>query len=165
MATVTSSQLNAVQSLARRVASLRPRGADQLALVAFMAGALHSLTRAIQFRFDDARMTPEMARVQAELVEVLDRIVVSKEPPRPWLSGYYIDSAMMRIAALGDRLGERFGPRRPLAPSVPDAVNSMKHDLDAGIGAGWDARFSDVLKAAEDLWPLLASAVPSPPSN
>jgi hypothetical protein len=63
---------------------------------------------------------------------------------------------MMRIAALVERLCGQ-----PIDPPVPDAVNNMKHDLDAGIEDGWDARFSDVLKAAEDLWALLHLAVPA----
>jgi hypothetical protein len=161
MATVTSSDLVAVQSLAKQVATLRPSTADEIALVAFMAGALYSLNRAIQCRFDDARMMPDLASLRSELAGVLERLALSQEPRRPYLSGYYIDSAMMRIAALGERLSKRVGAPRPLASHVADAVNSMKHDIDAGIGVGWEARFKDVLKAAEDLWPLLAKAVPS----
>ena len=67
---------------------------------------------------------------------------------------------MLRLDALGDRLGKSIGPRKPLEPHVPDTVNRMKHDLDAGISRGWQARFKDVLKAAEDLLPLLSKAIP-----
>jgi hypothetical protein len=140
---------------------LDPRTNDHLALVAFMAGALHSLTRAIQCRFDDARMTPDLNEALSELSGVLARVIRSAAPPRAWLSGYYIDSAMMRIAALGERLGKHLGVAHPLSSKIPDVVNSMKHDVDAGITLGWDAKFADVIKAAEDLWPLLAKAVPS----
>ena len=126
-----------------------------------MAGALHSLGRAIQCRFDDARMTPDLRALRAELREVLARLAQTREPPRSWLSGFYIDSAMMRLHALGERLGKHVGPEDPLTSFVPDAVNSMKHDTDAGIGAGWDVRFNHVLQAAEDLWPLLVRAVPT----
>jgi hypothetical protein len=161
MATVSSSDLVAVQTLARRVAELRPTTAEEIALVEFMAGAMYSLERAIQCRFDDARMTPDLGFFRSELTQVLDRIRASREPPRPWLSGFYIDSAMMRLDALGHRLGQLVGPERPLPSAVVDAVNSMKHDIDAGIAVGWEARFAHVLKAAEDLWPLLARAVPT----
>jgi len=136
-----------------------PQTPAEIALVAFMAGALYSLTCSIQYRFDDRRMTPEMPRVRAELVDVLARISEAKEPPSPWLSGFYIDSAMHRIAALGERLGKELGSNGPLDPQVPDAVNAMKHELDAGIGEGWEARFRHVLKAAHDLLPLLRRAV------
>jgi len=129
-------------------------------LVAFMAGALYSLGRAIQCRFNDARMVPEMQPLATELVDVLSQIEQSKEPPRPWLSGYFIDSAMMRIAALGERLGKQIGPAKPLGPEVPNAVNSMKHAVDAGITEGWEVRFAHVLRDAEVLWPILAKAVP-----
>jgi hypothetical protein len=160
MATVSSSDLTALQSLARRVASLRPKTADEIALVEFMTGAIYALQRAIQCRFDDSRMTPDLGSMRTELPEVLDRLASSREPQHPWLSGFYIDSAMMRLDALAERLGDHVGPPKPLAPHVPNAVNSMKHDTDAGIGAGWDARFAHVIQAAEDLWPLLAKAVP-----
>ena len=66
MPSVTSSDLAALQSLTQRVATLRPKTADQLALVEFMAGALYSLMRAIQLRFDDARMTPDLASLASE---------------------------------------------------------------------------------------------------
>jgi hypothetical protein len=160
MRTVKSSDLVAVQSLVQRVQRLDPKNADQIALVEFMAGALYSLGRAIQCRFDDARMTPDLRVLRTELVAVLDRLAHTQEPPRPWLSGFYIDSAMMRLHALGERLGEHVGQPKPLAFPVPDAVNSMKHETDAGIGAGWEARFAHVVQAAEDLWPLLSRAVP-----
>lgn len=82
MGTVTSSDLSSVQSLAKRVATLRPRTYAQVALVAFMAGALHSLVRAIQCHFDDQRMTPDLANAAAELEEVLGRIMKAQEPTR-----------------------------------------------------------------------------------
>ena len=142
MATVTSSHLRAVQSLARRTGALRPTTAEHIALVAFMAGALYALTRAIECRFDDERMTPDLVTMRVELGEVLDRIAKSRQPYRPWLSGFYIDSAMMRLDALGERLGTHLELSHPPLPSphIPDAVNSMKHDVDAGIAVGWNAR-------------------------
>jgi len=159
---VSSSDIQAVQSLAQRVALLRPSASIDIHLVAFTAGALYSLTRAIQCRFDDSRMTPDLEEVPRELVRVLDRISASKEPPSAWLSGYFVDSAMLRIDALGEKLGEKVGPRHPLGPQVPKAVNDMKHTPDARIAEGWDVRFRHVLQDAEHIVTLLEEVVPGP---
>jgi hypothetical protein len=162
MATVSSSDIQALQSLAQRVALLQPSTSDHIHLVAFTAGALYSLARAIQCRFDDSRMKPDLDEAPRELAKVLNRISASKEPPNPWLSGYFIDSAMLRLDALGEKLGKKIGPRHPLGPEVPQAVNDMKHTPDARIAEGWDVRFSHVLHEAEQVVALLEKAVPGP---
>jgi hypothetical protein len=63
---------------------------------------------------------------------------------------------MFRLAALDERIAEHLGIPRPLGPEIPDAVNSMKHDVDAGIAAGWNVRLEHVIHGAQTLWPLLA---------
>ena len=65
------------------------------------------------------------------------------------------------LAALDERIAEHLGTKRPLRPLVPDAVNSMKHDVDAGIAVGWKVRFGDILDAADELCGLLEKAVTS----
>jgi hypothetical protein len=136
--------------------------AEQVALVAFMTGALYSLAHAMEYGIDDARMKPNLGRLAAECNQVLDAIVQSKEPQADWLSGFYIDSAMLRLDALADRLKKQLHlAKKPLTePHVPNAVNSMKHDRDAGIAQGWEVRFASVMKAAEELCPPLERAVP-----
>ena len=146
--------------MAKRVGLLTPTTPEQIALVAFMAGALYALHRSLQLRFDDSRMTPDLAKTPAELQEVLRAVGATAPVSEAWLSGFYVDSAMMRLSALDERLSKHLGTKRILSPLVPDAVNSMKHDVDAGIGAGWPVRLADTLFAAEQLCECLQRAVP-----
>ena len=126
-----------------------------------MAGTLYALGRAVGLGFDDARMTPDLALVPAELRSTLTAIAGASGSPDAWLSGFYIDSAMMRLGALNERIDKYLATKRDVAEKVRKVVNSLKHDVDADITSGWDVRFADVLKAAEDLCGLLEQAITS----
>jgi hypothetical protein len=113
---------------------IKPRDADEAALLAFIAGTLYSLAQGALLQFDDSRMTP-------------DPLLAAN----PWLSGFYVDSAMMRVSALSWRTNERLKIKTDWAPKVRETVNQLKHDIDAGIEKGWQVRFADILSGIDDV--------------
>ena len=76
-----------------------------------------------------------------------------------WLAGFYLDSAIMRLSALNERVDTYLGTNQDVAAKIRKVVNRIKHDVDAGITSGWNIRFADVLKASEDLCALLEKAI------
>lgn len=155
-----SKELTALKALAKRMSTLAPRNADETALLAFMAGVIYALTRAAQLEFDDARMAPDLSKVPPELRQTLSDVGGDAAPPDPWLSGFYLDSAMMRLAALNERLDKYLGAKRNLASKVSKLVNKLKHDVDAGITDGWKMSFTEVVTTTSDLCGLLEMGIP-----
>ena len=118
-----------VRDLAARLAALRPATAPDVALYGFMAGALHALERAEQLGYNRARAQPDLASFQSEFRRTLKAIGKGVERPRPWLAGFYFFAALMRLAALNERLDKRFDKRLDIAKGVRREVNKLKHDL------------------------------------
>ena len=140
-----------VSRLATQLAALAPKGEDLATLLAFMAGALYALGLAVGLEFDDARMTPTGSAIAAEVHDALVALATAGSPPAPWRSGFYVDSALMRLAAIDERLSKYLKRQRILPAGIADTVNHLKHDTDAGIRQGWRIRFDDLLGAAEVL--------------
>jgi len=157
--TTSHHDLETVRRLAGRMAALRPTTPEEIALLAFMAGTLYGLGRAVELRFDDARMTPDIPKAPSELRDTFAANAGGSAPPDAWLSGFYFDSAIMRISALRERVNKYLGTKPDVAQKVHNVVNKLKHDVDADIAVGWSIRFADVLKAAEDLCGLLEKAI------
>ena len=157
--TTSDHDLETVRRLASRMAALRPTTPSEIALLAFMAGTLYCLDRAVELRFDDARMTPDLTKAPVELHETFTAVAGASAVPEAWLSGFYFDSAIMRISALNERIDNYLGTKRDVARKVRKVVNKLKHAVDAGIAAGWRVRFADVLRAADDLCGLLEQAI------
>ena len=157
--TASSQEVATIRGLANRMAALTPQNPGEVALLAFAAGTLYALSRAAELRFDDARMTPDLTKTPQELRTVLAAIGSGTIVPDAWLSGFHVDSAMMRLAALNERIDKYLGQKRDLAQRIRQIVNDLKHDIDAGIASGWKIKFADVLKGAEDLCGLLEQAI------
>lgn len=148
-----------IRTLATRLLKLTPRDSNQIALLGFMVGVLYSLERTVAFGFDDARMKLDAGVERAEHRRALEALENASSLDAPWLSGFYLDSAIMRLSALNERIGKYLGTRRDVAREIRKVVNRIKHDIDAGIQSGWRIGFRDVLKATEDLCAQLEKAI------
>ena len=154
-----SSDVMTIRGFAARVAKLAPRDANEVALVGFMAGALYALERAAHCGFDDARMKLTLVLERSELKKTLAALEGGRPLGEPWLAGFYLDSAVLRLSALNERIDKHLGTNHDIAKKIRRLVNQIKHEVDAGIGQGWSVTFADVLKSKEDLCGLLEQAV------
>jgi hypothetical protein len=125
-----------------------------------MAGALHALDRAAQLNYDDARGRPDRDRSAREFRLAVRAVTQGRARSNAWLAGFYLDSALMRLAALNTRLNKLLGTSDDRLRDVRQIVNSLKHDVDAHIGRPWTLRFGDAIVAAKILIDRLLMAVP-----
>jgi len=155
-----ASQRAVVRNLATRLRALNPRTNAQVSLVGFATGALHALDRAAQLNFDDARAKPSATEFGKEFKKVLAAISRGRGRPNAWLAGFYLHSAMLRLAAVNERLNKLLRTRDDRVRSVRRAVNSLKHHVDAHISGKRTVLYAEVLRAAEIVCQRLEGAVP-----
>jgi len=148
-----------IRKLARRIADLDPRSPDEISLVGFMTGALHALDRAAQLNYDDSRAKPVPAQFAKEFCSVLAAVSRGRGRPNAWLGGFYLHSAMMRLAALNERLNKVLGQTDDRARIVRRAVNSLKHHAGAHISGTRPVLYADALRAAEIVCERLERAI------
>lgn len=153
------SDANLIRTLAGKLQPLTPRDSNQIALLGFMVGVLYSLDRAVALGFEDTRMKLDATVERTEHRRTLQVLTQGSTVEAAWLAGFYLDSAMMRLAALNERIDIYLGANHDVAAQVRKLVNKIKHEVDAGIGRGWTIKFADVLKATEDLCILLEKAI------
>ena len=150
------SEITPVRALAGRIGSLHPKSDAQIANVGLMAGALYALERAVELGYDDTRSAPNPNGFAKEFREALGALSRGSPVPDAWLSGFYFHSAIMRLAALNERLDRA----KDVAAKSRNSVNSLKHEADAHISGRRTIAFAQALKEAEDLCTLLFAAVP-----
>ncbi len=148
-----------ISHLAGRLTELHPRTPEQVSLLGFMAGALHALDRAAQLNYDDGRATPDPDVFAREFRVTIKSIARRRTRPNAWLAGFYLDSALMRLAAINTRLNKLLGTRDDRLPVVRRIVNSLKHDVDAHIGRPWSLKFANAVGAAKILSDRLLIAI------
>jgi hypothetical protein len=124
-----------------------------------MAGALYALERAVELGFNDERMKLDLATERAEQKSTLEALERASAPGNPWLAGFYLDSAILRLSALNERVDKYLGTNHDVATQIRRLVNKIKHEVDADIGSGWSIKFSDVLTSTKDLCGLLERAI------
>ena len=144
-----------VKALAKRIAAIEPRDHGGVALLGLMTGVLYSLERAIELGFDDARMKRGINDENTEIRHTLEAIGHDRAPADAWLAGFYLDSAIMRLATFYERIYKYAGVKCILAPEVHRINVAIKHGIDASLKEGWKIRFADVLRSTKDLCELL----------
>ena len=144
-----------ITKLASRIAAINPPDHAGIALLGLMAGVLYSLELAMKLEYDDARKKRGIDDEKTEIRQTLEAIGHDRAPAEPWLAGFYLVSAIMRLDTFYERMIKYAGVKRKLAHEIHCVNNSIKHDIDAGIKAGWNIRFADVLRSTEDLCVLL----------
>lgn len=148
-----------IRALATRLVKLTPGNSKQIALLGFMVGVLYSLDRAVAFGFTDERMKLDPAVERAEQQCVLEGLEKGAPLDMSWLAGFYLDSAIMRLSALNERIDKYLGTNRDVAQKIRRVVNKIKHNVDAGVQSGWAIGLRDVLKATEELCTQLEKAI------
>jgi hypothetical protein len=138
-------------NMARRLSHLQAVTNEGAAAIGFMLGAVYALLRAAALSYSDARNTAGKLELQAEFARVAAALGSRASPEADWLGGFYFSSALMRIAALDERIGKMAGRKHHRAHKVRSLVNKLKHEPDAHVRGDWDIHFSDVVHAANVL--------------
>ena len=144
-------QLAQVNLAAIRLSALLPRNDAELALLAHLVGAVHSLRKAVDLSRDgysDEHALPDFKDRVLATAKAIASPGKSLDPA--WEAGYFFNSALMRIAAVNDRLGKYEGDRPDFTPEVRREVNRIKHDIE-GILAGRQVTLDDALSS---IWKL-----------
>jgi hypothetical protein len=122
-----------------------------LALTTHLVGAAYSLVQAINLSeggYSDEHDLPEFhTLIRDAALSVADEL--PSIDPR-WEAGYFFNSAILRIAAVNDRLGKYLGDRRDLTPAVRQEVNRLKHDV-PGILHGRHVDLPGAIRALDAL--------------
>ena len=144
-------QLGRVVLAAKRLGALLPRNNAELALLAHLVGAVHSLRQAVELSgngYSDEHALPDFNDRVLATAKAIGSLSGSVDPE--WEAGYFFNSALMRIAAVNDRLGKYVGDRPDFTPEVRREVNRIKHDVDGIIG-GREVTLEDALAS---IWKL-----------
>lgn len=156
---MNSLQAQRLVDVARRLANLATTPPAETHLLGFLTGAVYALRRAEELGYEDTREASSTASLDAEFHEVLESLAAGETIDRAWLSGFYYNDALMRIAALNQRIDAYTGQERDLAKRVRQAVNRLKHRVDPQLTGGVRPDFREVLQAAEDLTEALEAAI------
>lgn len=79
-------------------------------------------------------------------------------PDSAWLSGFYMNSALLRLALLSERIGKHGGERRDI-PRLRRLANRIKHEPSAQMGGAWNYTLVDAVEALEELLTRLVAAI------
>ena len=156
---IHESEATFVRTLAGDLAALPRETAADVELIGFMMGALYALEQAALLEYNDRRATPNARAFAQEFGVALTDLAEGRTPPTAWRAGFFINSGLMRLASLNERVDKYAGKRRDLTPSVRRAVNRMKHEVDSYISKGGNITLGDAVKAAAILVRALQDAV------
>jgi hypothetical protein len=111
----------------------------------YLAGAIFSLKNCEPQPFLN-RKGGQVANYKKMLSQYLSEIPEGRSPNRYWVSGYYVDSVMLRIAACYDRI-----PKLILKKNKGNAHELMRSIWgDASSYANWKAVYEEVNKLKHD---------------
>jgi hypothetical protein len=140
-----------LRDLASRLSRLETTSPEETALLSFFAGAVYALNEASSLGYGVDSSRSFASSLDRGTRSVLKAVASDDSVDADWLGGYYFNDALMRLAALNERVDKYAAQGRDLAPSVRQAVNDLKHDIDPHIEEGLDIGLNDVLEAAEVL--------------
>jgi hypothetical protein len=146
-----SDQLATLSSLAKRLESLIPRNDDEIALVGFLVGAIHSLREATQISdkgYSDEHLDPTYSKILMKEINTLAK--GNDVSDSIWLAGYFFNSGLYRISALNERIDKYLGTQADLATDVRREINRFKHDVEGVLG-GRKVTMDDALAGLEKL--------------
>lgn len=146
--------LPTIRALAKRLAACKPTTDDHIAGLGFIAGALYALERAAGLGYDDSRSAPVPMSFAGDFAATLAAIGKGAAHPQAWQSGFFFNSAIMRLAALNERL-----PANDVAKGIRRSVNLLKHHADAHISGKRPVTFLEAVTAAEDLSAVIEASM------
>jgi len=138
----------------------------------YLAGAVFSLQNCAALPFLN-RKSKQFAISKKTLSQYLSEMPEGKSPNRYWVCGYYVNSAMVRIAACYDRIPKMISKKKNgkahelmqsiwADPSryanwkaVYEEVNKLKHEA-AGLASGRGVSRDEVMSALNEIVLLLA---------
>ena len=99
-----STRVGHIRAWAARLAGYHPTG-PRVSLLGLMTGVLHSLVKADQLGYRDARgQAPQLKVFVKNFRETLMAVGNGEPPPDSWRAGFYFNSALVRLAPLVERL-------------------------------------------------------------
>jgi hypothetical protein len=138
-----------IRSLARNAEHLVPSSRAEQAILGHFLGALYGLAKANALRVRDRSGDALPTGYAAELRRVARSIGDGRSlNDVSWLADFYLNSALYRLAAVGERLPKYAGHNRRLVKDVSEDVNQMKHRVEGLLG-GRRVGLNRALAAAE----------------
>ena len=131
-----ASLLQSLSNAAATTAQIAPSNQDERAIVGFLVGAIYSLRKALELGFFDRTGTSLSPEYTNELKAVATILTSSADlsDERAWLSGFYFNSGLQRIAAGSERATRHvFGGRMDICSELGATrgeVNRLKHEID-----------------------------------
>jgi hypothetical protein len=162
---INNAILSELADLATRLSQLQVGSKDEIAAKGFMLGAIFSLGQAAQLQYSDSRNTAGKAALAAEFARTAAALATNQSPEPIWLAGFYFSSALMRIAALNERLDKMAGSKVDAAPMIRQTVNKLKHRPDAHVIGDWTVTFAGALGALSGQCGQLESLVKTRKAN
>jgi hypothetical protein len=172
-----------LQDLGDRLAKLLDDLPDNEGIVDvfdFLAGAVYSLKRMDGLSVWGRKNQPRLPNYKAQVSSYLSTIPNGKEPKQVWISGYFLNSALQRIAACYDRIPKLIlssgkckkgnvedrmksflaDPKSVTTwRDVYKEVNALKHDRE-GIAAGRSVANNEAILALAEIVSTLEDAGP-----
>jgi hypothetical protein len=145
-------QLSTVRGLAKRLANCSFDETFEQAMAGFAVGAAFSLERALSLGWSDQSRPQPGQPYHDELIEVAADIANGDVPTQQrWLAGYYFNSALLRLSALGDHVAvyvsDGLRDKWALQDNVRDDVNLLKHDMEKHLSDGLKSKVTDAIEA------------------
>lgn len=140
-----------IRALARLLQSQEPKTDAKISLIGFMVGALFALDLAASLGYHDERSRPDPSAFATEFGEALAAVAAGTAVQAPWQAGFYYNSALMRLAALNERIDKTAGDERDDGAAIRRSVNSLKHHVDAHISGQRPIAFADAVRLAKVL--------------
>jgi hypothetical protein len=150
-----SQATSSLAELASRLGKLHVISENEIAAQGFMLVAVYSLAQAAKLQYSDSRNTAGKSLLAAEFVRSAVALANNQCPQETWLAGFYFSSALMRIAALNERLDAMTGHRADLAAEIRRTVNKLKHQADAHVRGDWAISFDKAVQSLSDLCQVL----------
>jgi hypothetical protein len=144
------SVLNRLRGIADRVSKMHPAENAEIALMNLMAGALYALYQAAELGYDDSRATPNPDASMREFRHSAIKISKGLPPADGWLAGFFLNSALLRMAPLNERINKHTHTQHDI-PTLRRLVNKIKHEPDAQMGRAWHFTLVDAVDALEVL--------------
>ncbi|MBZ0104622.1 hypothetical protein MELA_01279 [Candidatus Methylomirabilis lanthanidiphila] len=137
-----------LHAIADRISKIEPKRNAEIAILNLMTGAVFATYQAAKLDYDDDRANPNPDESKREFKRSAIGISRGKSPHRAWCAGFYMNSALLRIAPINERINKHTHTVHDI-PKIRQLVNKIKHEPDAQIGRAWHIKLIDVVDALE----------------
>jgi hypothetical protein len=142
--------LNRLQEISYRLSKVHPVENAEIAFVNLIAGAIYALHQAAKLDYDDNRANPNPDASKQEFRRSVINISKGLSPDKEWLAGFYLNSALLRLAPLNERIN-KYSKTKHNISDVHLLVNRIKHEPDAQIGRRWGVTLINAVDTLEML--------------